>query len=103
MTPELQYLTWQRVASQRQAQGNAAGAAEAYRQALAKAPDWTNTSKQSGATWPTWRWQAGNTKEAVAQYDALRGRYHQGRVCGRDAVSGRQCVGASGQCDPGHG
>ena len=72
MTPELQYLTWQRIASQRQAQGNASGAAEAYRQALAKSPDWTNTSaiRRNLADLAL---AAGNTKEAVAQYDALRG------------------------------
>jgi tetratricopeptide (TPR) repeat protein len=38
LTPELQYLTWQRIASQRQAQGNTAGGAEGYPPALAKSP-----------------------------------------------------------------
>lgn len=72
MTPELQYLTWQRIAAQRQALSNSTGAAEAYRQALAKSPDWTNTSaiRRSLADLAL---TTGNTKEAVAQYDALRG------------------------------
>jgi soluble lytic murein transglycosylase len=75
--PELQYLAWQRVAAQRQAQGNAAGAAEAYRQALAKSPDWTNTSaiRRNLADLAL---GAGNAKEAVAQYDALRGNNTKG-------------------------
>jgi soluble lytic murein transglycosylase len=72
MTPELQYLAWQRIAAQRQAQGNPTGAVEAYRQALAKSPDWTNTSaiRRNLADLAL---GAGNAKEAVAQYDALRG------------------------------
>lgn len=72
MTPELQYLTWQRIAAQRQAQGNTSGAIEAYRQALAKSPDWTNTSaiRRGLADLAS---ATGNPKEAVAQYDALRG------------------------------
>lgn len=72
LTPELQYLTWQRIAAQRQAQDNPTGAAEAYRQALAKSPDWTNTNaiRRSLADLAL---AAGNAKEAVVQYDALRG------------------------------
>lgn len=71
MTPELQYLTWQRIAAQRQAQNNPNGAAEAYRQALTKSPDWNNTVaiRRNLADLAL---TAGNTKEAVAQYDALR-------------------------------
>lgn len=77
MSPELQYLTWQRIAAQRQAQRNSAGAAEAHRQALAKSPDWTNTSaiRRNLADLAL---AAGNAKEAVAQYDALRGNNTKG-------------------------
>ena len=71
LAPELQYLTWQRIAAQRQAQNNTTGAAEAYRQALMKSPDWTNTVaiRRNLADLAL---AAGNTKEAVTQYDALR-------------------------------
>ena len=77
MTPELQYLTWQRIAAQRQAQGNSTGAAEAYRQALAKAPDWTNTTTIRRAL-ADLAIAGKNPKEAVAQYDALRGNTTKG-------------------------
>ncbi|MGE5603105.1 MAG: transglycosylase SLT domain-containing protein [Nitrososphaerales archaeon] len=77
LTPELQYLTWQRIAAQRQAQGNMAGAAEAYRQALAKSPDWTNTSAIRRALADV-ALKGGNAKEAVTQYDALRGSTTKG-------------------------
>jgi soluble lytic murein transglycosylase len=79
MTSELQYLAWQRIAAQRQAQGNASGAAEAYRQALAKSPDWSNTSaiRRNLADLAL---AAGNPKEAVAQYDALRGNNTKGEL-----------------------
>ena len=71
LTPELQYLTWQRIAAQRQAQNNPDGAAEAYRQALARSPDWTNTVaiRRNLASLAL---AAGNAREAVVQYDALR-------------------------------
>ena len=77
MSPELQYLAWQRLAAQRLAQGNFGGAAEAYRQALAKSPDWTNTNsiRRNLADLAL---AAGNAKEAVAQYDALRGNNTKG-------------------------
>ncbi len=77
LSPDLQYLAWQRIGAQRQAQGNAPGASEAYRQALAKSPDWTNTSaiRRNLADLAL---AAGNAKEAVAQYDALRGNNTKG-------------------------
>ena len=72
LAPELHYLTWQRIAAQRQALGDPKGAAEAFRQALAKSPDWTNTLAIRRAL-ADLALAAGNAKEAVAQYDALRG------------------------------
>lgn len=77
LSPELQYLTWQRIGAQRQAQGNSAGATEAYRQALAKSPDWTNTTS-TRRNLADLALAAGNAKEAVAQYDALRGNTTKG-------------------------
>lgn len=71
LTPELQYLTWQRIATQRQAQNNTSGAAEAYRQALTKSPDWTNTVAIRRNLADLAR-AAGSAADAVAQYDALR-------------------------------
>lgn len=72
MAPELQYLTWQRIAAQRKAQGDSSGAAEAYRQALAQGPDWNNTTAIRRAL-ADLALASGNAKEAVTQYDALRG------------------------------
>lgn len=79
LAPELSYLTWQRIAAQRQALGNSTAAAEAYRQALAKSPDWTNTSaiRRSLADLAL---AAGNSREAVVQYDALRGNNTSGAL-----------------------
>ena len=65
-----------------------------------KSPDWTNTNaiRRSLADLAL---AAGNPKEAVAQYDALRGRHDEGRVCRRDAAPGRQRARAGGERHPG--
>ncbi len=72
MAPELAYLTQQRIAVARRAQGNLDGAAEAYRAALALSPDWSNTTAiRRGLA--DLALEQGHPEEAVAQYDALRG------------------------------
>lgn len=73
LAPELTYLTQQRIAAARLAQGNLADAAEAYRAALAVSPDWSNTTAIRRGLADLALAQ-GNAQEAVAQYDALRGQ-----------------------------
>lgn len=72
VAPELTYLTQQRIGAARRAQGNLAAAAEAYRAALAVSPDWTNTVAIRRAL-ADLALEQGDSAEAVAQYDALRG------------------------------
>ncbi len=72
LAPELAYLTQQRIAAARLAQGNLAGAGEAYRAALALSPDWSNTTAIRRGLADLALTQ-GDSQEAVAQYDALRG------------------------------
>ncbi len=73
LAPELAYLTQQRIAAARLAQGNLADAAAAYRAALAVSPDWSNTTAIRRGLADLALAQ-GNAQEAVAQYDALRGQ-----------------------------
>lgn len=70
--PEIASMVWQRIARQRLAQNDQAGAEEAYREALATSPDWTNTvnSRLGLAGSALERFDAAT---AVSQYDALRG------------------------------
>lgn len=72
LTPELTYLTHQRIGAAQKAQGNLAGAAEAYRAALAASPDWPNTVAIRRALAEI-ALEQGDVSGAVAQYDALRG------------------------------
>lgn len=72
LAPELTYLTQQRIGAARRAQGNLAGATEAYRAALAVSPDWANTVAIRRAL-ADLALEQGDFAEAVAQYDALRG------------------------------
>ncbi len=73
MTPELQYLTWQRIAAQRQAQGNNAGAAEAYKQALAKNAGLDEYYGDPARACGPGAWRRAMRRKPSAQYDALRG------------------------------
>ncbi len=72
LAPELQYLTWQRIAALRRAQDDLAGATEAFEAALARSPDWANTLQIRRGLADLALMQ-GRPLDAVAQYDALRG------------------------------
>lgn len=72
LAPELEYLTWQRIGAAQRSAGDTAGAAAAYRAALAVSPDWTNTVAIRRIL-ADLALEAGKAQEAVAQYDALRG------------------------------
>jgi soluble lytic murein transglycosylase len=70
--PVLDYMAQQHIGLMRKAQGNLAGAAQAYQAALPKSPDWTNTQsiRRSLADIAL---EQNNPAAAVSQYDALRG------------------------------
>ena len=78
LAPELAYLTWQRIGAARRALGDLPGADEAYRSALKVSPDWTNTTAIRRALADLALAQ-GFPREAVAQYDALRGKETTGK------------------------
>lgn len=79
LAPELGYLTQQRIAAARVAQGNLARAAEAYRAALAASPDKSNTTTIRRAL-ADLALEQGDTTEAITQYDALRGSETKGSL-----------------------
>ncbi len=73
LAPELAYLTWQRIGGAARAQAHLPAAVEAYRKALAASPDWSNTVAIRRALADLAMAQ-GDAREAIAQYDALRGQ-----------------------------
>jgi len=77
LAPELKYLTWQRIGAARRALDDLPGAVAAYKSALAISPDWTNTVAIRRALADLALAQ-NNPREAVAQYDALRGKATSG-------------------------
>jgi soluble lytic murein transglycosylase len=99
LLPVIEYLTWQRIGAVRKAQANLKGADEAYRAALAKSPDATNTTsiRRNLADLAL---SLGNPAEAVAQYDALRGTNTSGALAAEmqflagDAVAQRNLTAA---------
>ncbi len=76
--PEVAYLTWQRIGAARQALGDLPGAVAAYQSALKTSPDWTNTVAIRRAL-AGLALQQNLPREAVAQYDTLRGKETTGR------------------------
>ena len=78
MAPEMAYLTWQRIGAARRALGDLPGAVAAYQSALKTSPDWTNTVAIRRAL-ADLALQQNSPREAVAQYDALRGKETTGK------------------------
>jgi soluble lytic murein transglycosylase len=76
--PEVAYLTWQRIGVARRALDDLPGAAAAYQSALKTSPDWTNTVAIRRAL-ADLALQQNSPQEAVAQYDALRGKETAGK------------------------
>ena len=76
--PEVDYLTWQRIGAARRALGDLPGAVTAYQSALKTSPDWTNTVAIRRAL-ADLALQQNSPREAVAQYDALRGKETTGK------------------------
>ena len=77
LEPDLASFTWQRIGRTRQTAGNLIGATEAYSQALSTSSDWADTVaiRRSLADALARR---GNGRDAVAQYDLLRGEQASG-------------------------
>ena len=71
-------MTWQRIGAARRALGDLPGAVEAYQSALKTSPDWTNTVAIRRAL-ADLALQQNAPREAVAQYDTLRGKETTGR------------------------
>jgi soluble lytic murein transglycosylase len=76
--PELTYLTWQRIGAARRALADLPGAVTAYQSALKTSPDWTNTVAIRRAL-ADLALQQNSPREAVAQYDILRGKETTGK------------------------
>ena len=76
--PELAYLTWQRIGATRRALDDLPGAVAAYQSALKTSPDWTNTVAIRRAL-ADLALQQNSPREAVAQYDILRGKETTGK------------------------
>ena len=76
--PEVAYLTWQRIGAARRALDDLPGAAAAYQSALKTSPDWTNTVAIRRAL-ADLALQQNSPREAVAQYDVLRGKETTGK------------------------
>ena len=76
--PEVDFLTWQRIGAARRALGELPGAVAAYQSALKTSPDWTNTVAVRRAL-ADLALQQNSPREAVAQYDALRGKETTGK------------------------
>ncbi len=76
--PEVAYLTWQRIGSARRALDDLPGAVAAYQSALKTSPDWTNTVAIRRAL-ADLALQQNFPREAVAQYDILRGKETTGK------------------------
>ena len=78
MAPEMAYLTWQRIGAARRALDDLPGATAAYRAALQTSPDWTNTVAIRRAL-ADLALQQNAPREAVVQYDILRGKETTGK------------------------
>ena len=76
--PEVAYLTWQRIGAARRALDDLPGAVAAYQSALKTSPDWTNTVAIRRAL-ADLALQQNSPREAVAQYDILRGKETTGK------------------------
>ena len=76
--PEVAYLTWQRIGATRRALDDLPGAVAAYQSALKTSPDWTNTVAIRRAL-ADLALQQNSPREAVAQYDILRGKETTGK------------------------
>ena len=75
---EVAYLTWQRIGAARRALDDLPGAVAAYQSALKTSPDWTNTVAIRRAL-ADLALQQNSPREAVAQYDILRGKETTGK------------------------
>ena len=76
--PEIGYLSWQRIGAARRALGDLSGAVTAYQSSLKNSPDWTNTVAIRRAL-ADLALKQNSPREAVAQYDALRGKETTGK------------------------
>ena len=76
--PEVDYLIWQRIGAVRRALDDLPGAVAAYQSALKTSPDWTNTVAIRRAL-ADLALQQNSPREAVAQYDTLRGKETTGK------------------------
>lgn len=79
LAPELQYLTWQRIGAIRKTRNDLAGATEAFTSALAQSPDWANTL-QIRRNLADLALMQDRPRDAVVQYDALRGDNQNGAL-----------------------
>ena len=78
VAPEVDYLIWQRIGAARRALDDLPGAVAAYQSALKTSPDWTNTVAIRRAL-ADLALQQNSPREAVAQYDTLRGKETTGK------------------------